>query len=92
MTEGEERIKALDRYSYGTVLNSNDIKSKHIFINLTITFVNIKMFIFQPLLLKNKNILDPHDFKTLFVTALQLHYSNYKDKNDNNNNCSIFTC
>jgi len=48
---------------------SNDIKSKHIFINLTITFVNIKMFIFQPLLLKNKNILDPHDFKTLFVTA-----------------------
>ena len=25
------REKALDRYSYGTVFNSNDIKSKHIF-------------------------------------------------------------
>ena len=73
----------------GNHLNSNDIKSKHIFINLTITFVNIKMFIFQPLLLKNKNIRDPHDCKALLVIALQLHYSNYKDNNDNNNNCSI---
>ena len=84
MTKGEERRPWTD-------IHVNDVKSKHIFINLTITFVNIKMFIFQPLLLRNKNILDPHDLKTLFVTALQLHYSNYKDKNDNNNNCSIFT-
>ena len=63
------------------MFNSNNIESKDIFISLTITFVNIKMFIFQLLLVKNKNILEPHDFKTLFVTALQLHCSNYKDKN-----------
>ena len=70
---------------------SNDIKSKHIFIDVIITFANNKMFIFQPFILKNKTVLDPHDFKTVFVSALELHYSNYKDKNDNNNNCSIFT-
>ena len=68
MTEGEERRPWTDIHMEQCLIVMI-LKSKHIFINLTITFVNIKMFIFQPLLLKNKNILDSHEFKTLFVTA-----------------------
>ena len=51
------------------MFNSNDIESKHIFISLTITFVNIKMFIFQPLLLKNKIFLT-HTILRPFLSQL----------------------
>ena len=67
------REKALDRHAYVTLnrkcLIVMILNLSIFFINVMITFVNIKMFIFQPFLLKNKNVLD-HTIWRRFLSQL----------------------